>query len=349
MDTFVVILLVIGVSFCCFAVAQYRKEAKEAKKEEIPHKTTTPLHSTPKAVIYHVGNDGKLTRTRPPEGRTLDGRALQTEDDWVQWYVWKGFTEGLSGYLYDLEAKMVAMENADSSDTLNEWHDCYSRIRRIYIRHSMWNYVLGDRSPFIPTSEQLSREKAYIHVIEKKQKEAMEAQRIYAKYSVAILDYIKTQPKHIALRSMLIRTVSEQFSETPEGIRKVYRRMCRIGIIKESQNDTGRWVVKKAAVRKPRDHGDMERVSRYSSDLYRKVTTRTEYKALITVGAPQNLSSEKGCCQFKSMSTGEVYTTHLDQCTCPVFCKGGEPCKHMVTLASKLGYYHIGVRISKPQ
>lgn len=294
-------------------------------------------------------------KSESSEGRCLDGRPLRTKDDWEQWWVWKGFADGLSAHLDELERKMLDDENTDSAATLEEWHRQYEKIRRIYIRHGMWNTHINSQAPFEPTAAQLRKEQALFAAMEKKQQAAVEKQQaaaemrtIYEKYSESFFAYINQQPNHVALRASMIRAIAEEYETDSKFVWKMYRKMRNDNRIKEEQNEAGRWEVRKTFVRKPRPAPQKHRISQYSETLYRQVTHRTEYKALITVGAPVDLSREEGSCRFISQSSGREYITHLDRCSCPVYRKGAEPCKHMVALASRLGYYHIHVHASTP-
>lgn len=299
-------------------------------------------HSTSR--IYHIDDNGRIIKGRPVDGRTLDGKPLSTDNDWTQWYVWKGYADdGIVSRLSELEIELVAPDTADPIYVLNEWHWNYNRYRRICMRHSMWNRLIGDHAPFIPTSTQLDLEKRLFVSLEHKMKDAQDRQRSYMEYSKLLFSYLLNQPRHIGDREKAIASISGGNAERKRELRKVYRYMIRNHVLIEKQNNNDRWVFRKPPAVKTKEYEFPSQQAIYLTALYQKVTERTEYKALITVDEPVDLDWELRHCKFRSKTRNVVYYTTTESCTCPVFCAGSEPCKHMVKLASALGLYNIKV------
>ena len=351
MENFQIILIVVVVYVVGTIIYLAIKQKKESSIEYIVKQYEKELANDSDFFQYNppTTSSRQDSSKKQDERRCLDGNPLVTDNDWKQWWIWKGYADALSRYLSKLESQMTEMDNLNSAATLSKWQQIYAKVRNIYQRHGMWNLQIDDGLPFIPTAIQLSSERAYIDRIQKAQKNALPDQLAYKEYSEKILQYIMSQPRHVARKSALLTAVSNGSADTRKIVMRVYRRMCRNKTIREKQNETGHWEVKKAYTRKKQTVPEDNRVSVFSPELYRSVSVSTEYKALITVGAPVSLSESKGSCKFSSTSSDNVYTTHLDHCTCPMYCKGEEPCKHMVALAAKLGYYKMRVQKSVPK
>lgn len=334
------LLLVINAVFQLVRVAQKVRQIDNHKWNK-----SNQDHSKSRATIIYVDDNGNKTCTRPTDGRCLDGIPLQTDDDWVQWYVWKGYADdGLASRLYELETKMIATDTDDPESLLREWHWYYDRYRRICSRHGMWNRLIDDRAPFIPTKEQIYLEQRLFFSLEQKVKNAKQYQAKYAEYSQLLLRYLLVQPRHIGDREKALSELSNGRKERKSDLRKVYRNMVRNHSLIEKKDKNDRWIFRKPPSQKEKRYVFDSKPSVYSSQLYQNVTSRTEYKAVITVGYPVEMDKELRHCKFLSKSREAVYYTTLESCTCPMFSPNSEPCKHMVKLADALGFYTIKVR-----
>lgn len=282
------------------------------------------------------------------DGRHLFGKRLSTQEDWDRWWVLRGKGEGYEGRLYVLETLIEAEDTENAADYLAEWKERYSSYRSLCVNTGMWNSLLEDREPFIPTQYQLQLEKRLYNRIDRKFFNGEEKRRLYAVerkenavYEQSILDYLLSMPYHRAVRSEMLNQLSQNDNDKKRRLSKVYKSMVKRHILLERAGENGRYIVRKAPVRKQKNATiPVLKESVYDPSLYSHVDKRTEYKVEYTVSSPQNLDREKNTCEYVSATRGDRYWTSLSECTCPVFDKK-HPCKHMVALASYLGYYNM--------
>ncbi len=58
---------------------------------------------------------------------------------------------------------------------------------------------------------------------------------------------------------------------------------------------------------------------------------------------PENITGEgeNASCEFVSKSSGEIYQTTVNECSCMDFMMRGGPCKHMIALGAALGLHDL--------
>ena len=281
---------------------------------------------------------GAVTVIKTYEGgeRYIDGHRCSSADDMTRSYVKKGLCEGYERRLREIE-KQLSRSNTDNGDALlSEWKSRYDQYRQLCISHGLWNWIIEDRSTFIPTPAQVTKEKAKTHQIEQlytKWKQRMVENRI-------VLDYLEKCPRKHALKNTLINDLSENNPDKKKHVLTIYRRLKTAEVIAEKQN-ADKKVETRIIVRRKKGEKAIKALpaSTYDPGLFGDIRMADIYKVDYTVQEPQNLNRETNTCTFVSMSSGEIYSTSLERCTCPAYSKG-RACKHMLALAMYLGYYH---------
>jgi hypothetical protein len=170
-------------------------------------------------------------------------------------------------------------------------------------------------------------------------------QRIkYEQQCGEILSYIDSKPNKTAVRYIMVDKLSSGDKNKKSNYSQVCKAMIKEGVLCEDKTSSNKVIVKKK--RKPRKN-TFETMSKeqcpsvYYPKFYALTSAQQEYKVLYTVAEPQCLDSINNTCEFISESRGVKYYTSLEKCSCPAFHSSNvSPCKHMIALANKLGYYH---------
>lgn len=280
-----------------------------------------------------------ITVSYDGDRRYIDGKPVSTTEDMTEWWVLKGFSEAIGAHLIALENDMLDGQFLDYDDAKKQWDMYYGRLRDLCIRHKLWNPALNDREIFVPTNAQLALEEQLFQRIEAACEIGISESYQFTVKSKEILDYIRDQPGHAAVRRQMVSELAGNDPNIKDEYRKVCRRMVKDGILSETHDEKGRLLLKKKrARRKEVEEWAGLPPSIFSSSLYQNIDYRMLCKVKHTVGTPESLDRDGNRCQFQSLSTGEVYKTSLEKCTCPAFENGYNPCKHMVALAKHLGY-----------
>lgn len=286
--------------------------------------------------IYDKHGAGTVIKTYEGGERYIDGHKVNCADDMTRWYVMKGLGEGLERRIHEIESKLERLNSDGGNELLAEWDERYAAYRKLCMEIGMWNWLIGDRSTFVPTAGQLEMEKKRREIVvdlyHKWQERLMDNQ--------VVLEYLEKCPRKHCLRKDLIHDLSENDSERKKQIQSIYRRLLNSEIIGEKKKDDG-MIETRLIVRKnqPTKKQPILPASIYHPEIYANICIKDIYKVEYTVSAPEELDTEKNMCFFTSKTSGERYTTSLERCTCPAFYKG-YACKHMLALAMHLGYYN---------
>lgn len=280
--------------------------------------------------------------------RILYGMPLRTREDEQHWWVLKGKGDGYVARLFDLEKRIESETETDPDSCFAEWKERYQKYRDLCVSTHMWNELIGDHAPFLPTQQQRLEEERLLQKIQTKLKDSNKKRELYKEQEKErlilqkeILDYLLKQPYHKSLRHLLIRNLSEGDEVRKKAVSAEYRRMIRQRILIEKQGEDGKYTVKKAPANRTKDttHEFSLPASYFRPDFYKLVDRVDEYKVLETVAKPINVDREKNIGEFISVTRGDHYWTSLEACTCPAYeSNGSRPCKHMIALAKYLGY-----------
>lgn len=284
--------------------------------------------------------------------RTLyvDGHLVETRDDWVLWYVFFDLAKEIYHRLNALRAQIGDVKTANATELYAEWKYRYNEYRQLCIDHGIWNDVIADRQPFIPTDEQIQREQMVLKSIEavyqdmkKPQVEYQEDERRMQAIADAIVRYLECSTERMARRADTINAVAESEDAEKEDVKKAYNCLVKAKRVEESKQD-GR-IVSMLLPEMPKPTSEPERPEKsiFYSDLYLNLDAKKQYKAMYSVGEPSDVDTHTNTATFESLVDGTLYYASLESCTCPAFSRG-VPCKHMVKLAAHLGYYPLPKR-----
>ena len=333
---FVVILVLMIVFIIIFRPKPYQSNNQQEIKRIRNHSDGSWREDNYDGTFKIHDKKGAITVTRTYEGeRYVDGRRVNNSDDMARWSVLKSLADGYWSRLLEIERLLEKNNTDDGDDLLKEWNQRYQKLRQLCIDNKLWNGLIGDRSPFIPTTSQLAKEaeiKEHIIKLHENWKSRMIENRI-------VLDYLEKCPRKHALKSVMLSDLSGKDPENKKKIQAIYRRLKSSGIIGEKENKEGKIEARIIVRRSKNDqHAKSLPASTYHSSIYENVRRYDIYKVDYTVGAPERLDRSMNTCQFTSKTSGENYLTSLEQCTCPAYIKG-RACKHMLALAIQLGYY----------
>lgn len=293
--------------------------------------------SSPDGTFTIYEKKGPVTLIKSYEGgdRYIDGHKCNSADDMERWYVKRGFAEGIERRLHEVEDILGKLNVEGGEELYDEWQRRYNDYRKLCIEHGFWNYVIDDRNTFIPTTSQIAKE-------EEKKKEILdllEAWKTRMSENQIIVEYLKKSPRKHALKKVMIKDISNGDSEKRKTINAIYRRLIRAKVFAEKENHDGEIETRIVIHRKKKEISKKPMpASVYHSDLYSNIRKKDIYKVDYTVSEPQDLDRQNNTCYFVSKSSGEIYSTSLEKCSCPVYQKGCA-CKHMLALAMRLGYY----------
>ena len=285
--------------------------------------------------IYDKHGAGTVIKTYDGGERYIDGHRVNSADDMAKWYVKKGFGEGLERRLCEIEHELEKLNSDGGNELLKEWNERYATYRNLCIETGMWNWVIGDRSTFIPTAAQLE--------LEKKRRESIID--LYQQWQERLLDnqvilcYLEKAPRKHCLKKTLIKDLAAEDPEKKKQLQTIYKRLLKAEIIGEKNNEKGeietRIIIRRKTIPKKLSE---QSPSTFNPDIYKNIRMRDVYKVDYTVAGPEDLDSTNGTCFFTSKTSGERYATSLERCSCSAYCKG-YACKHMLALAMQLGYF----------
>ena len=285
--------------------------------------------------IYDKSGTGTVIKTYDGGERYIDGHRVNSADDMAKWYVKKGFGEGLERRLCEIEHELEKLNSDGGNELLKEWDERYTTYRNLCIETGMWNWLIGDRATFIPTTSQLEMEKKLrenvVDLYHQWQERLLDNQ--------VILGYLEKVPRKHCLKKTLIKELAKDDPEKKKQIQNIYRRLLKSEIIGEKNNEKGeietRIIIRRKTIQKELL---AQPPSAYHPEIYTNICMSDVYKVDYTVAEPEDLDRTNGTCFFISKSSGERYATSLERCSCPAYCKG-YACKHMLALAMRLGYF----------
>lgn len=287
---------------------------------------------------HYVGGSHTV-RNYDGETRYINGQPVKTPDDLDEWWVLKGFSEAIAGRLGELMRLAEEGDISDYADARAEWNTLYTRLRDLCICHKLWNPAIGDRRIFVPTQSQLYAEEDLRSRFEEACELGIDFAYTRDRMRKEILDHLQMRPQHSDVRQNMVRKLAGDDAERKKLYRKECSRMAADGLLSETHDEKGRLVVKKKRKRvSSQDTPIVMEPSVFHPEIYKSIDHRMWSKVKYTVGQPENVDRQKNCCEFHSLSRGELYHTSLTQCTCEAFISGYFPCKHMVALAKYLKY-----------
>lgn len=285
--------------------------------------------------IYDRHGAGTVAKTYEGGERYINGHKCRNSDDMTKWYVKKGFGEGLERRLLEIEYELKTLNSDGGNELLNEWDERYATYRQLCLEIGMYNWVIGDKTTFVPTIAQIEEEKKRRNIVVELYHEWQERlmdNRI-------VLDYLEKSPRKHCVKKQLIKDLAGTDPARKQQVQTIYRRLLKSEIIGEKKKENGeietRIIIRRTPVVKKLPALP---ASTYHAEIYANVYKSDVYKVDYTVSAPEELDRVKNVCFFTSKSSGERYATSLERCTCPAFCKG-YACKHMLALAIYLGYF----------
>lgn len=284
----------------------------------------------------------EISQNRQNDGeqdlRRVDGHLCKTDTDYHKWNIINGMAREMHYRLKEI-AYLLSDPATENGDTLYaEWKLRYGSYRALCIKHGMWNYQLDDYKTFVPTYPQTIAEEKLKRRIEDLYKTWVTEHCQYVVENDLILDYLRKCPRCHAIKSDLVRDLSNGNSEERKKINRIYSRLKRKGIIADKQlQGTNNFEARIVTHHKKELQPISLLPSTYNVALYSDLDQFDLFKVQNTVGLPENIDKTKNTCTFTSLGNGEVYNTSLNMCTCPAFQNSGR-CKHMVALAMHLGY-----------
>lgn len=351
----VVFAIPFAIALLCL-IAYFRQREKEKKsRNQIrypegcnPETTIITSRCNGWTSFYDYGTyDGRV--------RCIDGHPIKTPDDWDKWCVVKNHSLAIEGHLNSIKSEMEKKRKTHNIRELySEWLEYYEKYRTWCIRYSLWNCILEEKEPFVPTSRQIDKEKRMLADMEAFCVKCEEDQLDYhadiaekEMYGEKILAYLLKLPYHRGYRHVAIKELSTGDPELKKIVWSAYRYLLSKGTIIEKKDEAGHYLFRKAPVRKSKDsliETETNSValspSVFHPGRYANVTNYTKCKARYTVGLPVDLDRSGNRCTFISTANGEKHQTSLERCTCLAYQNNNqhEPCKHMVALAIYLGH-----------
>lgn len=281
--------------------------------------------------------------------------------------------------------------SANELDAIHtEWLSYYNRYRQLCIECHLWNEQIDEKVPFMPSDTQIAKELALYRKFEQLYNDAkislaarvQAPMRIDAEQELKfaafrdmmddIYAYLDAQRGHFAIRYMMLHDLSRDNKKSKDKYAKLCADMVSYGMLAESKNDSGYYVIKKISNRQSSADSEIHDgtkkfestansqipentlkcelpPSKYNKSFYASLSDSDGYRAKYTVGTPESLNKTTNNCEFTSTSCGIRYQTSLERCTCPAFSRNQAiPCKHMIALAAYLGYYKLPGQASDP-
>lgn len=313
-------------------IYRHNKRIREKEEWESTHQVLSEKKID--GITYRVVRD----RT-PDDGRRLNGKSLQTQEDWDRWWTLKGKGEGYIRRMHEIEEAFYDATQADHEKLLTEWYSRYDSYCALCRQNGMWNEMLKDHVPYIPTDAQRNLEKTLFSNIEKMFLDGKSFRDMYQHYQDAILAYLLTKPGHKVIRKDLFKHFKHDDAEENKQFKKIYNLLVKNHVITDRKNKDGNYYVRKAPKRKEALPPEAEEYSTYNPALYANIDPKMIYKLEYSVSSPIDVDTNHNTCSFISQTSGQRYSTSLSRCSCPMFDPNNRyPCKHMVALAVRLGY-----------
>ena len=314
--------------------AEAAEEARRAERERTRTQHQTETYNS-SFTIYDRSRYSTVAKTYEGGERYIDGHKCCTDDDMQRWYAMKGYSEGIERRLNEIEILLENLNNSGGETLLTEWNNRYDEYRQLCIVHGLWNRIIGDRATFVPTESQKKMEDEKRRHID----DLFHAWQQRMSENNVLLDYLEHKPRKHAIKNEMIKELAGSDPEKRKQIIIIYRRLKKTEVIAEKENSEGKTETRIIQRRKKDSKPKRLPASTYDPALYSRVMKRDIYKVDYSVAAPQEIDRLSNTCFFVSRSSGVTYSTSLERCTCPAYCKGGV-CKHMLALAMHLGYFN---------
>lgn len=334
MNILVMLLVIIAVIF----MIAYIYEKKQLKQDD-----ELEAGWNPKTTVRTSYDSYTLSSDYGSEVRYLDGRPLRTMEDLLEWKIIMGHERDIFHHLRDLEKIIGGYDEKKARQAYARWDLMYGKYRNTARRHRLWNNYVAEKIPFTGSPEQLLAEETNRQRVKLILEENAEKRERYKLARSEILAYVNHSKGDARSVTQMQKAVfPDKANKTACKIyRDAYKSLQEDGYIREISKQRGKTIQKShKAVNKPEEKEiTLEEFAgvvcaTYRPQIYRDIDLKVRLRAKHTVSAPVKLNREKNTCQFISETTGDVYITSLEACTCPAYAQGIRPCKHMVKLES---------------
>ena len=183
-------------------------------------------------------------------GRMIDGHPLRTREDWERWSKYDHQAMDCADVIRKCEKELKSSYCADPEKALQLVKANYSQFEHLCTQYGMWNYLINDHAHYIPTAEQRQRSKEFIDGIASLVPMAIEKRDLADKAAQIALSYLETLKGKVAYRTDVVRQLSSEMELTPSDAGKLLRILNNQNILRESKNEQGRIIVRKARKRK---------------------------------------------------------------------------------------------------
>lgn len=302
-----------------------------------------PQGFNPRTTVKEDGEGYTYYRDYGGETRYLNGKPLKTANDLTEWQAIMGHGKKLYGRLMGLERIIGGGDEQAAADALSQWEELLCEYRAYVLKHGLYHDYVGDRKPYTGAPEQIRAEKEAQHRVHQAYKAGKAERQALQAAKDAIYNYIQSHKGEDRRKTAMTRTLYPAVGDAARAYYlKAYRALIAEGTIREiTRQNKGQYVqlCSKPKVTKGMDEPEVSldtfaklTHSQYRPTLYENLDFKMLCKARHDVGEPQNLDRWLHTCTFVSTSTGQIYRTSLEACTCPAFERGISPCKHMVKL-----------------
>ncbi len=182
-------------------------------------------------------------------GRLIDGHPLRTREDWDRWSKYDHEARDCADTFRKCERELESKYCQDPAATLQRAKSAYARYENLCTTYGMWNNLIQDHAHYIPTSEQKQRSKELIDRISALVPAAQAQKELIDKSKDVALSYLETLPEKTAYKTDMTRHLSSEMEITPSEAGKILRILYNLDILRESKNDQGRIIVRKARKR----------------------------------------------------------------------------------------------------
>ena len=148
------------------------------------------------------------------------------------------------------EKELQSRYCADPEGMLNRAKEAYSRYERLCTQYGMWNHLIDDHAHYIPTADQRRRSEELLGRIASLVPEAQERRKLVEAARDTAVAYLDTCPGKTAYKTDMTRELSDKLEVNPAEAGKLIRTLYNIDVLRESKNEAGRIIVRKARKRK---------------------------------------------------------------------------------------------------
>ena len=182
-------------------------------------------------------------------GRRIDGHPLRTREDWERWSVYDHQARDASEIVNKCIKELSSSFCSDPLETFRLAERNYRIYEDLCSRYGMWNGLIKDHAVYVPTYEQRQRSEQFINEIRSLIKDAEQRKAFSIEAEGIALQYIQSKPHKTAYRTDVTRKIGSAMEITPSEATKAIRVLCNRGVLRESKNEAGRLILRKARSR----------------------------------------------------------------------------------------------------